>query len=289
MRIAVLGSTESWYFQDLSRAANGRCILVPATFRQLRSTIVIESCSVASNKLDLNQCDTVLVRTMPAGSLEQIVFRMDALARMEAAGVRVINPAKAIEVAVDKYLATARLAAAGLTVPNTIACQTVDDAMAAFNELGGDVVVKPLFGAEGRGIARMNDEAFAWRAFQLLEDQRAVIYMQPFIEHEGCDLRLLVIGDRILGMRRSHATDWRTNVSRGAKTMPLEVTPELAELAICAASTVGAPLAGVDVLPARDGRLYVLEVNAVPGWRALARTLEVDVARLVLDYICRLA
>ena len=87
-------------------------------------------------------------------------------------------------------------------------------------------------------------------------------------------------------MRRIHPTDWRTNVSRGATTEPLEVTPQLAEIARRSAAAVGAPLAGVDVLPARDGGLYVLEVNAVPGWRALAPTVGVDVAQLVLDLIC---
>ena len=287
MRIAVLGSTDSWYLRDLQRASAGRCEVVPATFRRLRSTIGAVPTAVVSDERQLDQCDTVLVRTMPAGSLEQVVFRMDALQRLEAAGVRVINPAKAIEAAVDKYLATARLAAAGLVVPTTIACQTVDDAMAAFAELGGDVVVKPLFGAEGRGIARLGDEALAWRAFKWLEEHRAVIYLQTFIDHEGYDLRLLVVGNRVLGMKRSHATDWRTNVSRGAVAERFEVTPALAALAQRAAAAVGAPLAGIDVLPARDGALYVLEVNAVPGWRALSQTLKVDVAELVIQCLCR--
>ncbi len=105
---------------------------------------------------------------MPPGSLEQVVFRMDALGRLEAAGATVINPPRAIECAVDKYLTTARLAAAGLLVPRTVACQTVEDAMAAFELLGGDVVIKPLFGSEGRGITRLQDEALAERAFRLL-------------------------------------------------------------------------------------------------------------------------
>src|SRR2546423_1010405 len=58
--------------------------------------------------------DGVLVRTMPPGSLEQVVFRMDLLPRLAARGVRVVNPPRAVEVCVDKYLAAAKLAAAGL-------------------------------------------------------------------------------------------------------------------------------------------------------------------------------
>ncbi len=222
---------------------------------------------------------------MPPGTLEQVVFRMDMLARLEAAGTLVINPARAIEAAVDKYLASAKLSAAGLRVPETIVCQTVEAALTAFGRLGGDVVVKPLFGAEGRGITRLNDEALAERAFRLLVPLGAVLYLQRYVPHHGYDLRVLVLGRQMWGIRRRNLLDWRTNVSRGATAEPLELEPAVAEAARRAADAIGAPLAGVDLLPGVDGRLYAIEVNAVPGWQALSRTLGVDVARHVLDFV----
>jgi ribosomal protein S6--L-glutamate ligase len=170
-----------------------------------------------------------------------------------------------------------------------VACQTAEDAMTAFERLGGDVVVKPLFGSEGRGIARLSDPDLALRAFKMLAQLGGVIYLQEFIEHEGCDLRLFVLGQQVFAMRRKSASDWRTNVSRGADTEPFSPGDDLIDLARRAASAVGAPLAGVDLLPARDGKLYVLEVNAVPGWQALSRTLKVDIAAAVLDYVAELA
>ena len=285
MHLAVLASPDSWYLKDLSRAAAGKHRLTQIGFAELVSRVDGAGAAVWSGDVRLDEVDCVLVRTMQPGSLEQVVFRMDLLARLEVAGIPVINPPRAIEAAVDKYLATARLQAAGLSVPRTIVCQTVDDAMAAFDALGGDVVVKPLFGAEGRGIARLNDEAMAWRAFKLLADLKAAIYVQEFLPHEGADLRVFVLGTRLFGMRRHNPCDWRTNVSRGAATEPFEVSDELADLARRAADAVGAPIAGVDLLPCRDGRVYALEVNAVPGWQALARTLKVDIAALVLEYL----
>jgi ribosomal protein S6--L-glutamate ligase len=199
--------------------------------------------------------------------------------------VLVLNPPKAVEIAVDKYLALAKIASAGLLAPQTVACQTVDQAMRAFELLGGDVVVKPLFGAEGRGIARINDEALAQRAFMMLAQLDAVLYVQKFIPHEGFDIRVLLIGEKALVVRRRHDSDWRTNVSRGAVAEQIEPRPQWIELARHAAAAVGAPVAGVDLLPARDGNIYVLEVNAVPGWKALAKATGVDVARLVVDYV----
>jgi len=226
-----------------------------------------------------------LVRTMPPGSLEQVVLRMVLLARLEAAGIPVINPPRAIEAAVDKYLTTAKLAAAGLPVPATRVCQSVDAGLEAFDALGGDIVLKPLFGGEGRGIARLSDRAIAERTFSLLVGLGAVLYVQEFVRHPGYDVRVLIVGSRVFGMRRVNALDWRTNISRGATAEPLELSAELVELARRAAAAVGASLAGVDLLLGPDGQWRVIEVNAVPGWQALGRTLRVDVAAAVLEFI----
>jgi ribosomal protein S6--L-glutamate ligase len=86
-------------------------------------------------------------------------------------------------------------------------------------------------------------------------------------------------------MRRVNPADWRTNVSRGARPEPLVPRREWVETAHRAAAAIGAPFAGVDILPDKNGRDFVLEVNGVPGWKALSATLQVDVAALLLDYI----
>ncbi len=287
MQLAILGNAGSWYTNDLLRAARGRHEITPIEYQQLASTVG-EKTTVHTVGVSLDKMDAVLVRSMPPGTLEQIIFRMDALANLALAGVAVVNPPRAIEVAVDKYLATTRLAAAGLLVPRTITCQTVEQAQQAFHELNADVVLKPLFGSEGRGIVRLSDETIAMRTFKALAAIGSVFYLQEFLEHEGCDLRLLVIGEEILGMKRRNELDWRTNISRGAVGEPLVVTSELEELAQRAAAAIGARVAGVDLLPTRDGRLYAIEVNAVPGWRSLAEVTRADVAEKVLAYLEKL-
>jgi glutathione synthase/RimK-type ligase-like ATP-grasp enzyme len=56
-------------------------------------------------------------------------------------------------------------------------------------------------------------------------------------------------------------------------------------VALCAARTVGAEYAGVDLLPARDGTVYVLEVNGIPGWRGLQDATSIDVAGAIVDHL----
>jgi ribosomal protein S6--L-glutamate ligase len=193
--------------------------------------------------------------------------------------VLIINPAKAVECAVDKFLTTHRLQRAGLPVPKTIVCEEADAAMLAFDELGGDVVVKPLFGSEGRGIVRVSDPDLAWRTFRALERLKAVLYLQEYIDHPGWDVRVMVLDGKILGaMRRVNASDFRTNVSRKATIEPHLATAMEESWALAAANAVGAWFAGVDVLYNKSGLGYVIEVNAVPGWRAFAKATGKDVA-----------
>ncbi len=284
MHIGVLANENSWYLADLTRAAAevGHRV-TRVSFTELTASATNDDVSFRSGETDLAALDAVVVRTMSVGSLEQVVFRMDVLARLEAAGVTVLNPPKAIECAVDKYLTTARLRAAGLPVPETFVCENSEAALAAFESLGGDVVVKPLFGAEGRGICRVSDPDLAFRTFRTLERTQSVLYLQRFVDHEGADVRVLVLDGEVLGgMRRSNALDFRTNVSRQAKTASHEPTDTERDFALRAAGATGSRFAGVDLLYDRAGGCHVVEVNAVPGWQAFARTTGIDVAVRVL-------
>ena len=281
MRIALLSGGNGWHVRDLTRASAllGHTSTV-VDFRRVRASL---GCGTDD---DLATFDAVIVRTMPPGSLEQVVFRMDVLHRLESRGVRVLNPPRALEVCVDKYLASARLEQAGLPTPPTIVCQDADTAMEAFQQLGGDVVVKPLFGAEGRGMLRVGDSDLAWRTFRALEKLASVLYLQKFIKHQGWDLRAFVIAGRVLtAMRRYAGKDWRTNVAQGGRAQAVSLTAEEERLALAAAEAVGTDVAGVDLLPRPEGGYYVLEVNAVPGWRALAPATGVDVASEIIKYL----
>jgi RimK family alpha-L-glutamate ligase len=276
MHLALLSGGDGWHVRDLRRAAAalGHTTAV-RDFRRLAASVG----GLAAG----TEPDAVIVRTMPPGSLEQVVFRMDLLHAWQARGVCVLNPPRALECCVDKYLATVRLEAAGLRVPPTAVCQDADTAQELFAALGSDVVVKPLFGSEGRGLVRVSDPETAWRVFRALERTQAVLYLQQFIRHPGWDVRAFVCRGRVLAtMRRVARGDWRTNVAQGAKAEPWRLSSELETLALRASEAVGTIVAGVDLLPGPGGEWYVLEVNAVPGWRALAPVTGIDVAAEVI-------
>jgi RimK family alpha-L-glutamate ligase len=285
LRVAVLGSTGGWHAGRLERALTARgheCAFAPVTRMVGR---VDGRVGVRSREIALDACDVVLVRGIPRGSLEQVVFRVDVLHGLAAAGVRPVNSAHAIERTVDKFLASSLLARAGLPTPRTIACERPGDALVAFAELGSDVIVKPLFGSMGFGMVRVDDPDVAERVFRALEIERAVYYLQETLAHAGRDMRALVVGERVVAAIERSGDGWRTNLARGGRAEPVRLDAERELLCVRAATALGADYAGVDLLRGPDGRDYVLEVNGIPGWQGVERATDVNVAAVLADHL----
>ena len=284
LHLVVLAAREGWHTRELTRALEARGhtgVIVP--YEGLVASIGHPS-GLRSRAADLDRADAVLARIIPSGSLEQIIYRVDALHRLEDRGIRVMNSPRAIERTVDKFWTSALLEQCGLPTPDTIVCETPEEVVAAFRELG-DVIVKPLFGSMGLGMVRVSDEEMAFRVFKTIEQIRGVYYLQRAIEHEGRDIRAFVVNGRVLAAIERRSDGWRTNLSRGGTARPIELPEAWAGLAVRAAAAVGAEYAGVDLLPARDGTVYVLEVNGIPGWQGLQEATGVDVAGAILDYL----
>jgi RimK family alpha-L-glutamate ligase len=287
MRVAVIGSTGGWHAERLEHALTSsghECAFAPVT-RMVGW--IADGLQMRSREVALDACDVVLVRAIPRGSLQQIVFRVDALHALEAIGVRAVNGALAIERSIDKFLASALVAAAGVPTPRTVACERAEDALAAFDELGSDVIVKPLFGSMGFGMARVEDRDVAQRVFRALEIERAVYYLQETLPHDGVDIRAMVVGDRVVASIERVGTGWRANLARGASARAIALDEQRATLCVRAAAALGADYAGVDLLRAADGRDYVLEVNGIPGWHGLEEATGVDVAAALVEHLER--
>jgi RimK family alpha-L-glutamate ligase len=288
MKIAVLSARSVWHTDELQRAISERGhqpLLLPYESLVARLGMRARGAPrLGAAEPDLLDCDVVLARIIPNGSLEQIIYRVDALHWLEDAGVAVVNPPHAIERTVDKFYTSALLERAGLATPRTVVCERVEDAAAAFREMG-DVIVKPLFGSMGLGMVRVSDEETAWRIFRALEAIRGVFYLQRAIPHEGRDVRAFVIGDRVVAAIERRSPGWRTNISRGGEATAMVLPTAWSDMALRAARAVGAVYAGVDLLPAQDGTVYVLEVNGIPGWRGLQEATSFDVAGALIDHV----
>jgi RimK family alpha-L-glutamate ligase len=287
VKVAILGSQSGWHEGRLGRALRDRGVeqlVAPITGLAAAVAGASDGHRLAAGGVPLDECGAVIVRAIPGGSLEQVIFRIDALHRLARLGVRVINSPRCVERTVDKYFTSALLEEAGLPTPRTRVCERLDDALAAFEALGGDVVVKPLFGSEGRGIVRVSDPDLAYRTCRALEVTRSVFYLQEFVPHGGRDIRAFVVGGRLVAAMTRRAAGWKTNVSQGARTETVALPGALERLSVRAASVLEADYAGVDLLPTDDGRVFVIEVNGIPGWRGLQQTTDVDIAGAIAEH-----
>jgi RimK family alpha-L-glutamate ligase len=288
MHVAILSVRTGWHTDELLRAITerghtGAVVPYEALIARIGGT---RASSLSSASEQLLSADAVLARFIPNGSLEQIIYRVDALHWLEDRGLRVMNSPRAIERCVDKFYTSALLHEAGLATPETVVCERVDDAMTAVRDMG-DVIIKPIFGSMGHGMVRVSDPDTAFRVVRALEMTRAVFYVQRVVEHHGCDVRAFVVGDRVVAAveRRARDGGWRTNISLGGDARPITLSPAWTEQALRAARAVGAEYAGVDLLPARDGAMYVLEVNGIPGWSGVQSVTETDTAGAIVDHL----
>ena len=223
----------------------------------------------------------VVVRGIPGGSFEQVTLRLGILRALEAAGALVANPPRAIEACTDKSETSLRLRRAGLPTPDFWCCESAERARAvAAREAspGSPLVAKPLFGAQGRGLRLV----FGPDDLPPAEEVAGVWYLQRLVARRSWhDLRLFVVEERVVAAMRREGESWITNIQRGARGLPFEPPPRLAHVAVAATRTLGAVFAGVDVAVDERGRPWILEVNAMPAWKALERVSGVDVAAAI--------
>ena len=230
--------------------------------------------------------DAVIVRSIAAGSFEAITRRLGVLHALGRLSVPVWNSAQAIERCVDKSMTTFLLENAGLPTPPTFCVEGFSAAEEiARRELPRTrLVLKPLFGAQGRGIRLIRGLA----DLPPLEEVNDVYYLQHYVPRAGPpfrDFRVFVCAGKAVAMMSRRGEDWITNVNRGAA--PEQISghgeTELAELAIAAAEAVETDFAGVDIVPAADGRLFVVEVNSMPAWSGLQSVVAVNIADAIAD------
>lgn len=286
LKIGIVTRNENgWCIAQLRKALEKQNI-TPFCFSFYRLIARVKSKPEASvNETNiLKDLDALIIRPIGRGSVEEVIFRMDILHRLQRQGMTIINPPLSIERSVDKYHALSLLEEHGLPVPRTAVTENHEEALKAFNELGGDVVIKPLFGSRGIGTTRISDPDVATRLFRAIAFYHGVLYLQEFIPHGVSDIRAFVVGDRVVAAMRRVAQSWKTNVSLGAKPVALNPPKEIEDLAVKAALVIGCKVAGVDIMESQNGPV-VIELNSQPGWRGLQSVATVNIAEEIVKYL----
>jgi tetrahydromethanopterin:alpha-L-glutamate ligase len=285
MRVAIFAEDSDWHCRRLVAAfrRHGAEVVVES-LRHCRLDIVGKSATVEIPALGGGLPDIAFVRSIPNGSFEQVTFRLSLLHALGELGIRVVNQARAIERCVDKSMTSFLLARAGIPTPTTLVTEAADSAVSWRATQPCDIVAKPLFGAQGRGLRRIE------RAADLpdpAEGLSGVLYLQHYVgrDSEWRDFRAFVVGDVAVAAMARRGVSWITNVARGGTCEPVAVADRLGELAVAASRAVGTAYCGVDLIENAQGELVVLEVNSMPAWKGLQGVAEIDIADRIASHV----
>lgn len=188
----------------------------------------------------------------------------------------------------DKLRSMQILARSGVNIPKTVFAREGEYTEELLETVGGaPVVIKLLEGTHGIGVVLAETKKAAKSVIDAFYGLGANILIQEFIEEaNGADLRVIVVGDRVVGamLRKGAEGDFRSNLHRGGKAQPAELTKKEANVAIKAARTLGLNIAGVDIIRSQKGPL-VLEVNSSPGLQGIEQQTGEDIAGEIIDYV----
>ena len=228
------------------------------------------------------ECDVVL---------ERCINHLRALYTLRVLndwGIPTVNTYEVASTCGDKLLTSSALAQAGVPIPRTILAYDHDSALAAIEEIGYPVVMKPAIGSWGRLLSRINDrdaaEAILEHKTTLGSFHHGAFYIQEYVNKPGRDIRSFVVGDETICAIYRDSPHWITNTARGGVATNCPVTPEINELSLRSARAVGGGVVAIDLLESENG-ILVNEVNYTMEFRNSIDTTGVNIPARIVDYV----
>lgn len=215
-------------------------------------------------------------------------FGFAILRHLERLGVPMVNSSSSIEATKDKLYAHQIFAEQGIPTPKTLLVKHPINANLVEREIGFPAVVKIMAGSYGKGVYQVTSKSrfvdFIDFAHGINTDE-AIIVQEYIDTHPGEDLRVFVVGGKVLGAMKRSAKDgsFKANISRGGEGVAYELTPQIEKIALKVCKSLELEVAGVDLLFGKDGFL-VCEANSAPGFKGFEQATGIDVAKAIIDY-----
>lgn len=216
-----------------------------------------------------------------------------ALRILNDRGIKTVNTAQVADVCGNKLQTTSALTAAGVPQPRALVAFTTESALAAIEELGYPVVLKPAVGSWGRLLSKINDrdaaEAILEHKETLGSYHHSIFYIQEYVRKPQRDIRAFLVGGETICAIYRDAEHWITNTARGGKSSNCPVTPELNAICVAAARAVGGGVVAIDVFEDPDRGLLINEVNYTMEYRNSIAPTGVNIPGRMVDFCIQVA
>lgn len=215
-------------------------------------------------------------------------FNLSVIRQFERLNVPTIPNSSSIEASKDKMYANQILAQAGLPIPKTMLTRFPCKSELVEKVVGFPCVLKVITGSHGAGVYLCETPKQFEDLSELISslDFKNSMIVQEYVQHsEGRDLRVIVIGGRVVGAMLRQSTDgsFKANISRGGEGVAFDVDDRLEMLSIQVAKVLDLDIAGVDLLFHPDG-YRICEANSSPGFKGFEAALGINIPQKVFDY-----
>ena len=283
----ILTDKEGWHFHQLKNSLNKRNhSIISACLSEMSIHLENDKSLIFINGEKMPHVDNVIVRFIPGGTLEEIVFFLNILKILEAMGIKVSNNAVSIEGTVDKLYTSYLLNNNNIKTPATYVMRRYEEASNFIkdNYKNNTWIYKPLFGSQGDDIKliKSRDDLDAF------ENPSNIYYFQKYLENStSYDFRVLVIrkDDNIKYFHMTrYGNTFLNNFSKGAKCIKENVDQKVIDLAIKSSKLLNIDFCGVDIIEYKN-KYYVIEVNSVPAWKGLQAVEDESISDWIINYL----
>ena len=267
----ILTEKEGWHFQQLKNSLEKKKHkIISACLTDISLSIEKNKSNIFINNNMLNDIDNVIVRFVPGGTLEEIVFYLNILKILNSMNIKVINTASSIECTVDKLYTSHLLNKNNIPTPTTYILRGYNKAKKFIDENNSSngIVYKPLFGSQGDNIKLIKNSLDLIQ----LNNTSNIYYFQEYLENTiNHDYRVLIINNgkkiKYFYMTR-YGNTFVNNISKGGSCIKENIDPYIINLAIESSKLLNIDFCGVDIMQYKN-KYYVIEINSIPAWRGL--------------------
>lgn len=293
MNIIVLNnSPKNYATRSIVRAGKRRghnmLVLDPKFFSPFISNIesgydrIYDMIAGSEKRLIIKNIDAVIPRF--GNNIRYNTIILDHL--VNNMGIFSVQSADGIRIAANKFQTLQLCSSYGIRVPKTVYTTTLRDVDYLIHKIGKlPLVAKNCYGSSGTGVMILETKKSALSTIQSLIKNKTDFIIQEFIESGGTDIRVIVIGQKVIAsyQRKAVRGEFRSNLSIGGEGIPINITPEEEIMCLKAAGALKLHVCGIDIMRGNNGYSYLIEINSNMGFKAQKIT-KVDIADRIITY-----
>jgi ribosomal protein S6--L-glutamate ligase len=222
-------------------------------------------------------------------------FRHSLIRQFELAKIPLVNSYLPIMKAKNKLRTMQILGQHKIPIPKTYIVTNPEYLDDVITDIGSfPVILKTLAGSHGSGVSIIESKRGLKSIIDMIikgDDSDPVMVQEYVKESKGTDIRVFIVGKRIVGAMERIATkrgEFRSNFHLGGRVRVAEMSLEEKKMAFKSVAACGLDVAGVDIIRTNSGP-KILEVNANPGLEGLTEATGRDIAGEIIKYAVKMA